>query len=97
MVKVVWRKSALKQLNEHYNYIKLDSFESAHKVREAIFDIAESLASNPERFPIDRYKQSNKGDIRAFEKFKLRVAYQITKREIRILRVRHIKRNPKKY
>ena len=54
MVKVVWRKKALKQLNEHYNYIKLDSFESAHKVREAIFDIAESLASNPERFPIDR-------------------------------------------
>ena len=87
MVKIIWRKNALKQLNEQYNYMKLDSFEKAHQARESIFDIVESLANKPENFPIDGFKENNKGDIRAFENFKLRVTYQITENEIRILSV----------
>jgi len=43
MVKIVWRKLALKQLNKAYNYIKKESLQSAKKVREEIFDKAESL------------------------------------------------------
>ena len=94
MVEVVWRKLALKQLNKAYNYIKKESLQSAKKVREEIFDKAENLKHNPEIYPLDKYRKNNDGTIRAFEVYSYRIAYQITKSEIRILRVRHTKREP---
>lgn len=97
MVKVVWRKGALAYLNKQYNYIKKDSLQSAQKVRDSIFEITDSLAKNPEIYPLDKYRKNNKGNIRAFEKYSLRVAYQVTKTEIRIIRVRHTSRNPLEY
>ncbi|WP_035916968.1 type II toxin-antitoxin system RelE/ParE family toxin [Flavimarina sp. Hel_I_48] len=97
MVKVVWRKGALIHLNEHYNYIKKTSSESAINVRDSIFEMVEALAENPEIYPLDMYRSNNNGDIRAFEKYSLRVAYQVTEQEIRIIRVRHTKREPLKY
>ena len=80
MVEVVWRKLALKQLNKAYNYINKESLQSAKKV--------------PEIYPLDKYRKNNDGTIRAFEVYSYRIAYQITKYEIRILRVRHTKREP---
>ena len=97
MVKIVWRKLALKQLNKAYNYIKKESLQSAKKVREEIFDKAESLKYNPEIYPLDKYRKNNDGTIRAFEVYSYRITYQITKSEIRILRVRHTKREPLEY
>lgn len=97
MVKVVWRKLALKQLNKAYNYIKKESLQSAKKVREEIFDKAENLKYNPEIYPLDTYRKNNDGSIRAFEVYCYRIAYQTTKSEIRILRVRHTKREPLEY
>ncbi len=97
MVKIIWRKGALSHLNKHYNHIKKDSLLSAEKVRDTIFDITESLAKNPEIYPLDKYRKNNKGDIRAFEKYSLRVAYQVTETEIRIIRVRHTSRTPLEY
>ena len=97
MVTVVWRKGALAHLNKNYNHIKKDSLKSAKKVRDTIFDIAESLKDNPEIYPLDKYRNNNKGDIRAFEKYSLRVAYQVTKKEIRIIRVRHTSREVLEY
>ncbi len=97
MVKVVWRKGALAHLNKHYNHIKKDSLKSAKKVRDTIFDMAESLKDYPEAYPLDKYRKNNKGDIRAFEKYSLRVAYQVTKSEIRIIRVRHTSREVLEY
>ena len=94
MVEVVWRKLALKQLNKAYNYIKKESLQSAKKVREEIFDKAGNLKHNPEIYPLDKYRKNNDGTIRAFEVYSYRIAYQITKYEIRILRVRHTKREP---
>ena len=57
-------------------------------------DTTESLPENPEKFPPDKYKMKNDGSFRAFELFSYRVAYQITSKEIRILRVRHIRMEP---
>jgi len=59
--------------------------------------MAESLKDNPEIHPLDKYRKNNKGDIRAFEKYSLRVAYQVTPKEIRIIRLRHTSRNPLRY
>jgi plasmid stabilization system protein ParE len=97
VVKIVWRKAALKQLNEVYDYIKKDSVKSAEKVRATIFDAIETLANNPEIYPLDKYRKNNDGSIRAFEKHKCRIAYQITQTEIRILRARHASREPLEY
>mgnify|MGYP000533413668 FL=1 len=52
---------------------------------------------NPEIYPLDKYRKNNNGTIRAFEVYSYRIAYQITKSEIRILRVRHTKREPLKH
>ena len=97
MVKVVWRKGAYSHLEKQYNHIKKDSLKSAKKVKNTILSIAENLKDNPEIYPLDKYRKNNKGDIRAFEKYSLRVAYQITEKQIRIIRVRHTSREPLEY
>ncbi len=97
MVEVIWRKGALSHLKKNYNYIKKQSPESAKKVRDTIFDMTQDLKHNPEIYSLDKYRKNNKGDIRAFEKFNLRVAYQVTKKQIRIIRVRHTSRDPLEY
>ena len=97
MVKVVWRKLALKQLNSVYNHIKKESLQSAKKVRKEIFDTAENLKHHPEIYPLDKYRKNNNGSIRSFEVYSYRIAYQVTKSEIRILRVRHTRREPLEY
>lgn len=94
MVEVVWRKRALGQLRQIFDYISEDSFESAKKVTAKILDISEDLPKNPEKFPPDIYKLKNDGSFRAFETYSYRVAYQITSKEIRILRVRHVRMEP---
>lgn len=94
MVKVVWAKLALKQLQKSYFYIREESPQSANKVRDAIFRAADNLKNNPEIYPLDKYRKNNDGSVRAFELYSHRIAYQILHKEIRILRVRHTSRNP---
>lgn len=94
MVKVIWGKLALKQLNKAYNHIKKDSLQAAKKVRDEIIEITENLPNNPEIYPLDKYRKNNNGSIRFFEKYRYRVAYQIKKESIKILRVRHTSREP---
>ena len=97
MVQVLWRKGALYHLDKNCNYISKSSLKSAKNVRDTIFEIAEKLKENPKIYPLDKYRKNNKGDIRAFEKFSLRIAYQITEKQIRIIRVRHTSRDPLEY
>jgi len=52
---------------------------------------------NPEKHNLDKFKVNNDGHFRAFEKHKIRVTYFISKNEIRIVRVRHTKMNPKNF
>lgn len=94
MVKVIWGKLALKQLQKSYLYIREESPQSADKVKDAIFKTAENLKNNPEIYPLDKYRKNNDGSVRAFELYSHRIAYQIRGKEIRILRVRHTRRSP---
>ena len=97
MVKIVWWKLALLQLKEAFDYIKKDSLQSAENVRNTIFSATDNLKYNPEIYPLDKYRKNNDGTFRAFEIYSYRIAYQITKSEIRILRVRHTKQEPLGY
>lgn len=92
---VSWDKAALLSLQKAYDFISKDSPSNAKKVRDAIFKITSGLPDHPEKFPPDKFKVNNKGNYRAFEKFSYRVAYRFSDKEIRILRVRHVKQEPK--
>lgn len=94
---VVWNKEAEASLQREYKRIKEESPKNAEKVRDEILAETRKLAIHPEMYPPDKFKDQNPGNYRAFEKYSYRVAYRHTENEIRILRVRHVKQEPKTY
>lgn len=94
---VVWDIPAYASLQTAYNHIKEDSLVDAERVREEILKITRGLPDHPEKYPPDKFKKANSGNYRAFERYSYRVAYKITEQEIIILRVRHVKQEPKEY
>jgi len=94
---VVWDKSAYTSLQMAYDYIREDSLINAERVREEILKLTRGLPDHPEKYPTDKFKKSNNGNYRVFEKYSYRVTYKITEQEIIILRVRHVKQEPKEY
>ena len=94
---VTWDKAAYQSLQKAYDYISKDSLQNAEKVRGNILKIIRGLPDNPERFPPDKLKVNNKGNYRAFEKFSYRIAYRFSEKKIKILRIRHVKQEPKMY
>jgi plasmid stabilization system protein ParE len=75
---------ALKRISE-------DSRLQAERVEEALAASIKGLISNPEKYPPDKFKKDNQGNFRAFEKLSFRIAYKVTKGQIRILRIRHVR------
>ncbi|MBD3631175.1 type II toxin-antitoxin system RelE/ParE family toxin [Cyclobacterium sp.] len=96
-LKVSWTKSAFISLQKAYKKIKENSPASAEKVKETILVMTRNLPDHPEKYPLDRFKKDNPGNYRALEKYSYRVAYRHTDKEIKILRLRHVKQEPKPY
>lgn len=95
---LVWDKEALAHLKEIYNFLKKgNDFAFANEVKNAILKTTQDLVKNPYIFEQDRFKFDNDSTFRAFETFKYRIAYKITEKQIRILRVRHTSREPIEY
>lgn len=94
---VVWNKVAEVSLRKAYQRIKEDSPQNAEKVREEVLAATRKLSDHPEIYPPDKFKSQNPGNYRAFEKYSYRIAYRHTEKEVRILRVRHVKQEPKGY
>jgi addiction module RelE/StbE family toxin len=90
----VWTPKASAELKKAFEYIYQDSPTNAKKVISTIVDIADKIAQQPARFPIDKYKKTNDGSWRAFEKYRYRISYRITKDAIHIVRVRHTSQSP---
>lgn len=93
----VWTPTAIAELKKAFEYISQDSLQSAKKVVDEITTLADKLPEQPEMFPPDKYKKGNDGSWRAFEMFHYRISYRITKKEIRIIRMRHTSRSPLQY
>lgn len=93
----VWSSTATAELKKAYDHIAEDSPENAVIVRDALIDLTLQLESFPEKYPLDRYRKNNDGSWRAFEKYNNRVSYRILKTQIRIVRLRHVKRSPLRY
>lgn len=96
-LKVNWNTSALAKLHEICNYIRQDSPQNAVMVRKELLTITRSLAAQPEKFPLDKYKTGNDGTYRAFEKYRYRVIYRVLKTEVKIINIRHTSMNPVEY
>lgn len=94
---IVWNKRASTYFRKAYEKIKEESYANAEKVKEGIINIVDKLPNHPEKYPADKFKKNNRGDYRAFEKYSFRVAYKFTEKEIKILRIRHVKQEPKEY
>ena len=95
---IKWNKQAVKQLQSAIKYINQDSPANADKVKKDILDKIESLKKYPEKFSPDKYKLQNQDfSFRAFEIHHYRISYRFVNNEIRILRIRHTKMNPKYY
>ena len=94
---VNWNKRAYSFLQKAYETIKEHSPTNAEKVRQEILSITRELPKNPGRYPPDKFKKNNPGNYRAFEKHSYRVAYKHSEKEIRTLRIRHVKQEPKRY
>jgi addiction module RelE/StbE family toxin len=96
-LKVIIDNEAKKQLREAYEYIKKDSFQNAEKVSSTIITTIRELAKNPEQHPPDKYRLNNDGSFRAYEIYKYRITYHVSKDQILVIRIRHTKMNPKLY
>lgn len=94
---VIWSNIASTSFRRIYVFIKEKSPTNAEKVSREIIKAVDSLPRNPEKFPPDKLKKNNKGNYRAFEKYSYRIAYKYTKENIVILRIRHVKQEPKEY
>ena len=94
---LVWTERSQNQLRSVYKYISNDSSRNAEKVIKDILIEIEKAIDNPEIYGPDKYKSTNDGSYRAFEKHGYRIAYRFTKDIIRVLRIRHTKMKPKTY
>jgi len=95
--KLIWPAIAKQQLRNAYDHIKEDSPKNAYKVRNAIVAATMALREHPNKYTADKYKTDNDGTFRSFEIYHYRIAYQVTKTEIIILRVRHTRMEPLEY
>jgi plasmid stabilization system protein ParE len=96
-MRIVWSKQAVLQLEKAYQDIALDSIQAAAKVKDDLLEKIAGLLDFPERYPLDKYRKDNSGKVRAFEKHRYRVAYQVENDHIRILRIIHTSRLPLDY
>lgn len=72
-------------------------YKNAEKVRKDILETIARILKYPSMYPPDKYKKENDGSFRAFELYRYRISYHVSTREIRILRIRHTRREPKLY
>ena len=95
--KIVWNKRPSKALNQALKRISEDSYTQAENVERAILEKLARAQNNPEQFPPDKFKEVNSGQFRAFETHSYRLVYRFDEKEIRVLRIRHVKQEPKSY
>lgn len=94
---LVWTRRSQQNMSALFKYISEDSPQNAGKVVKDIIAAAEKAITTPEIYPPDKNKKDNDGSYRAFEIHRYRIVYRVTKDTVRVLRVRHTKREPKAY
>ena len=94
---VIWDELARAELKGALDYIKETSPLQAEKVKNEILTSTKMLSEFPESYPADKYRRDKDKRFRAFEKLNYRISYFISEEAIRVLRFRHVKRQPEEY
>jgi plasmid stabilization system protein ParE len=96
---VIWTSTSQKQLKDIYFYLleETKGFTIPDKVIDSIVNSVLILKTDWKIYETDEMRIPINENYRAFEKFKYRISYKITKKIIYIIRVRHTSRNPKFY
>jgi len=97
--KIIWGRKALDHLNDILTYLQKQSDQAPKIVKSAIISRLDSIKTNPLICEPDKLNDDSKADFRAFVVFSYRVTYQIksSKKEIRVVRIRHTSREPLGY
>ncbi|MGK4569106.1 type II toxin-antitoxin system RelE/ParE family toxin [Flavobacterium sp. 3HN19-14] len=93
-MKVVWRRKAADELKQIYEFIRRESPQNAVLVFNKIYELAESLADFPYKFPIDPI--INLEHVRFTAIFSFKIIYAVHKDSVVILRVFNTNQNPTK-
>jgi plasmid stabilization system protein ParE len=98
-LKIIWDQQALIEFKDILTHLSTQSQQAPKIVKVAILNRLKLLKSNPLMYEADKLKHPVNTEYRAFVVFSFRVTYQIKsdKNEIRILRIRHIGREPLGY
>jgi plasmid stabilization system protein ParE len=95
--KVTWGKRAAREFNAAIKYIRKESEQNADKVKEIILSKINALADDRVVHRTDPHKKNNDGKFLYFEILRYRIVYYAEPKEVIIIRIRHTKREPKKY
>jgi plasmid stabilization system protein ParE len=95
--KIIWESQALENIADALEWIGKESIQQAENVEKTILEKIYELPDSPEKYPPDKFRINNEGSYRAFETHSYRISYKFTDREIRILRIRHVRQSPKPY
>jgi plasmid stabilization system protein ParE len=94
--RIIWDRIALDHFKEILDYLSKQSSQAPTIVRDEVLSRLDSVKKNPLIFEIDKLKDNPNDEFRAFVIYNYRITYQIIveSRVIRILRIRHVSREP---
>ena len=95
--KITWTKLATKQFKAAIKFIRKESEQNAHKLKETILEKINSLSDDILVHRKDPYKKNNDGNFLYFEILRYRIVYYVEPNEIFIIRIRHTSMEPKRY
>ncbi len=94
---IVWNNHARDNFRKAINRIQKEFPRNAESVKYTVAALIDELIDFPEKYPLDKYKINNKGNHRAFEKYRFRITYRYSAKEIRIIRFRSTDQKPRNF
>ena len=94
---IKWDEEAVAAFKAAIAYIRKRSPQNADSVKQDILQKIDSLATHPEMYPPDKWKEKNKQQFRAFELHRFRISYKVADHEIIVARFRHTSQQPEEY
>ena len=97
MVKVIWTRRALLQLEHNIKYIKEEQGHSyAETVLKKILNNTALLSKTPRIGPIEPFLKHKQSEYRFLIIWSFKIIYRVTKSSVVISRIFHTSRNPDK-
>jgi len=91
---VRWDMQAAADLKAICQHIKKESPDGAERVKKELLRLAKSLATFPEKYPVEPLLKDGKGNYRSVAKWHYKMIYELTEHEVIILMIFHTRQNP---